>query len=281
MKVIKPSYEIWQCPEGEACLSLLERIGRIAYKSEDKIDQGSRGLCPHCNGQGKGHGPEYDCPHCGPNGTVLLREPSSHKFIRMILRADRREQLIKKATAVLWGMRFDADSEVAAQRVVDLVLDEVRDNPAHLGILEHVLVTVLFVSNRGFTHELVRHRVASYVQSSTRYCNYSKDKFGNEITVIERKAEDICDDLDSWMDSLRAGEKAYLDMVNKGARPEFARDVLSQATMAEIAATANLSEWRHIFRLRCSPRAHPDMRGLMIPLRDELRRRIPIVFDEL
>jgi thymidylate synthase (FAD) len=283
MKIIKPSYEIIQCPDSEQCLALLERIGRIAYKSEAMIDDGFR-PCPECHDKTYitpiPDDPEFKraCNTCVGAGKTKQTEPSSYGFIRMILRSDRRNRLTKQAVKV---MEEPLSPEEKATKIVNMSLDDVRDNPPHLGILEHVVITVLFISNRGFTHELVRHRLASYVQESTRYCNYSKGKFGNEITLIERSAEEICEELDTWIATINEIEQAYLKMTVSGVKPEIARDLLPQVLKAEIACTANLSEWRHIFRLRCSPRAHPDMRRLMLPLLTELRQRIPIVFDEL
>lgn len=139
-------------------------------------------------------------------------------------------------------------------------------------------ICVRFVSNRGFTHEMVRHRLGSYAQESTRYCNYSKGKFGGEITCVEpigpeSNRLDICA---AWV----AAEGAYLAMIEKGVKPEIAREILPIGLKAEIVVGANTREWLHIFGQRCSPKAHPRMRELMIPLREELRGRISVLFDE-
>ena len=277
MKVVQASSEILKMDRGEEALWLLELIGRKAYKSEGLIDHGREG-CRKCGGTettpGKG------CLHCVGKGWIIVREPSSHRFICKILRASRRDELHERAVATL---NTSVEGEQVARNIVDMVLDNIENDPPHLGVIEHCSATVLFISNRGFTHELVRHRVASYLQESTRYCNYSKGKFGTEITTTERPefngGDDVSRFLDLWMKSIEQIEVAYMDLVNDGVKPEIARDLLPQVTKAEIVCTANFAEWRHIFRLRCSNRAHPDMRRLMTPLRDQFRRAVPIIFD--
>lgn len=148
-------------------------------------------------------------------------------------------------------------------------------------------IAVRFISNRGFTHELVRHRLASFAQESTRYCNYSKGKFDGKITVIN--LPDTVDS-DEYKTSepqfiMRAAyeyaEKCYMDLIERGVPSQIAREVLPIGLKAEINIKANLVEWRHIFSLRCSKRAHPRMRELMLPLLKEVHERIPIVFDDL
>jgi flavin-dependent thymidylate synthase len=297
MKIVEPSYEIISCPDGEACLAKLERICRLAYKSEDKIDDG-RERCGRCGGRGRDYGENLVhgvvCKTCSGKGWVQAREPSSHKLLRTILKTNRRKQLVDKLMVEAFGEADDSwqglmlEEPEEAQRflreVVDFVMDDLRDDPPHESVIEHESITVLLTSNRGFTHELVRHRIGvAYTQESTRYCNYAKGKFGSSITVTGRTEEEMeksARALDDWLHGLKALEKVYMSLVEEGVKPQIARDVLPQVLKAEIVCTANLRAWRHIFRLRCSPRAHPDMRGLMIPLRDEFRARIPIIFDE-
>ncbi|MBP1713240.1 MAG: thymidylate synthase, flavin-dependent [Deltaproteobacteria bacterium] len=136
--------------------------------------------------------------------------------------------------------------------------------------------------DRGISHELVRHRLASFSQESTRYANYSKDKFGKEITVIRPYFWDRSSDLYSvWRQAMEQAEEKYLHLIGLGARPEEARTVLPNSLKTELIMTCNLREWRHIFDLRCSRAAHPQMRELLFPLLDELHERIPVVFDDL
>jgi len=151
-------------------------------------------------------------------------------------------------------------------------------------------VVVKFVSNRGFTHELVRHRLSSLAQESTRYCNYSKGKFGGEVAFVdplwmleekvkdeEKRARWKAKLLDMWL----AAEQSYMELVEDGCPAEIAREGLPIGTKAEIVIGANVREWRHIFTLRTSKKAHPRMRELMIPLLNDLREKIPVIFDDV
>lgn len=153
----------------------------------------------------------------------------------------------------------------------------------HEAMLEFVDVTVKFTCDRGVSHELVRHRMASFAQESTRYCNYSKDKFGNELTFIEPV----------WYDSLgithrqdfeialERCEDDYLEFIRQGWTPQQARAILPNALKTEINMKANLREWRHFFKLRCHKTAHPDIRALALDLLKQMHERIPICFDDL
>lgn len=296
MKIIKPSYEIISCPDGEACLTKLERIARVAYKSEDLIDDGF-GVCTNCFGGGWVEEDCYrnmKCPECKGAGKSKerIKEPSSHKLIRSILKTNRRPKLTKKAaTLSKWqelmdGKRILDNNFITAisEEIVNMVLNVVRDDPPHESVIEHESITVLFISNRGMTHEAVRHRLCAFTQESTRYANYSKDKFGSEISIAERESKEINKSLeafDEWTQGILEVEKRYMNLIKLGIKPEIARDLLPQILKTEIVVTTNLREWRHIFNLRCSPKAHPDIRSLMISLREDLRQRIPIIFDEV
>ena len=155
-------------------------------------------------------------------------------------------------------------------------------NRGHEAMLEHSQLSVKFITDRGTSHEIVRHRMASFAQESTRYCNYGKDKFGNELTFIFPDWLDVEYDNSyhvAWHEMMEIIEMSYLSMINHGVSPEKARDVLPNALKTEIVVTANYREWRHIFNLRCAPAAHPQIRSLMTGLRDDLRQRIPIIFD--
>ena len=151
----------------------------------------------------------------------------------------------------------------------------------HEAVLEFGNMAVRFVTDRGITHELVRHRLCSFVQESTRYCNYSKDKFGNEVTFIRPSGFDSDPyRLEAWSRSCSDAEHRYFKLLEEGASPQQARSVLPNSLKTEIVVKANFREWRHIFKLRAiSKAAHPDMRALMIPLYAECRRRCPEVFD--
>lgn len=152
----------------------------------------------------------------------------------------------------------------------------------HHSVIEHMAVTVRFVCDRGVTHELVRHRLASYSQESTRYANYSKEKFGNEITVIKPLFwEEDSVEYQVWRQAMEAAEKSYMKLIELGARAEQARSVLPNSLKTEIVMTCNLREWRHVFALRCASDAHPQIREITRPLLKEFHQRLPVLFDDL
>lgn len=155
----------------------------------------------------------------------------------------------------------------------------------HESVLEHGSITVRFIVDRGVSHEIVRHRIASYSQESTRYCNYSKGKFGSEITVIDPNSSwqpMNSRAWDSWRQACIEAELRYMWLINKhGQPPQMARAVLPNSLKTEIVMTANPREWRHFFSLRTAPAAHPQMREVAIPLLAECRRRCPVIFDDI
>lgn len=138
----------------------------------------------------------------------------------------------------------------------------------------HEDISILFIVDRGITHELVRHRDCSFAQESTRYCNYSFGKFGNEITVIEPcfyVGRD--DEYNAWISAMEDAEKHYFDLINAGSKPQEARDVLPTSVKAEIVMTTNLREWKHIFNLRAydsTGPAHLQIKEVMVPCVKEL-----------
>ena len=212
MKIIKPSYEILTpiSDGGIKELQHIEKIGRVCYKSEDRItDDGE----------------------------------SAKKFVKMLI------------------------------------------SNGHEAMIEHSSLSVKFVVDRGVSHELVRHRIASFAQESTRYCNYSKDKFGNEITVIKPCfLDEDTENYRIWKSSCEAAEKAYFAMLDNDATPQEARSVLPNSLKTEICMTANLREWRHFFKLRAlgiTGKPHPQMLEVTVPLLAEFKALIPVVFDDL
>lgn len=155
----------------------------------------------------------------------------------------------------------------------------------HEAMLEHCSFTVKFIVDRGISHELVRHRLASFAQESTRYCNYSKDGFGGEITVISPCfLTPGTDGYELWYQGCYDAEKAYFGMLNWGCTPQEARAVLPNSLKTEVCMTADLREWRHFFKLRAADAtgtAHPQMKEVTVPLLKELKQLIPIVFDDI
>lgn len=156
----------------------------------------------------------------------------------------------------------------------------------HEAMLEHSILSVKFVCDRGVSHELVRHRIVSFAQESTRYCNYSKDKFGSEITVIRpwfvtNTAIGPTPSYAVWEHACEECEEKYFNLLAIGLSPQDARAVLPNSLKTEVVMTANYREWRHILELRCSEKAHPEMRRLMLPLLKDLHELIPVMFDDI
>lgn len=192
----------------------------------------------------------------------------------------------------------DCITNESAEKFIKMLISR-----GHESVLEHEKISVLFVCDRGVSHELVRHRIASFSQESTRYCNYSKEKFGSQLTFIipswitdieERNSDsdyNYCahaeyhhaqdDPNKQWFDICMNAEFVYNDLINSGWQPQQARSILPNSLKTEIIVTANLREWRTIFKQRTSKAAHPQMRELMCPLLDELRNLIPIIFDDI
>lgn len=221
MKIINPTFEILSeiSDKGIKELQRIEKIGRVCYKSEDRITEDGE---------------------------------SAKKFVKMLI------------------------------------------NKGHEAMIEHSSLSVKFTVDRGVSHELVRHRIASFAQESTRYCNYTNDKFGNEISVIcpmggilldgktnSLLGEDINKLINEWSAAMEDAEYHYLKMIEMGATPQIARSVLPNSTKTEITITANYREWRNFFKLRTPHSAHPQMREVTIPLLKQLKQRIPIIFDDI
>ena len=155
----------------------------------------------------------------------------------------------------------------------------------HEAMLEHQSISVKFIVDRGVSHELVRHRMASYAQESTRYCNYSKDKFGNQLTFISpcfwNKGSR---EYEEWYAAMNSAEDIYFELIDWGVTPEQARAVLPNSIKTEVVMTANLREWRHFFKLRAigtTGKPHPQMLEVTVPLLAEFKALIPVVFDDL
>ena len=167
----------------------------------------------------------------------------------------------------------------AAKMVASLI------KSGHEAMLEHASVTVKFVVDRGISHELVRHRLASFAQESTRYCNYSKDDFGSEITfIIPEYLEYKSEGWNIWKESMKQAEDAYFKMLDFGLSPQEARAVLPNSLKTEVVMTANLREWRHFFKLRAlgtTGKPHPQMLEVTVPLLEDFKQMIPVVFDDL
>lgn len=184
--------------------------------------------------------------------------------------------------------RITEDGESAKKFVRMLIKN------GHEAMIEHCSISVLFTVDRGVTHEMVRHRIASFAQESTRYVNYAAEKFWKEIQVIDisdaMKLDKKMANLDSftldrivceWYMAMIDAERHYINMIELGATPQIARSVLPNSTKTELTITTNFREWRHFFQLRTADAAHPQMREITIPLLKEFKRLIPVVFDDI
>ena len=165
--------------------------------------------------------------------------------------------------------------EGSAERLIRSMLARGHESP-----IEHFSISVRIVTDRGVSHEWVRHRLASYSQESTRYCNYSKDIFGGEITFIKPASlEEGTPEYAAWENAMANAERSYLDMLSMGVAPETARSVLPNSLKTEFICTMDLREWRHFFALRTAPAAHPDMRAVACPLYEKFRELLPVFFE--
>ena len=148
----------------------------------------------------------------------------------------------------------------------------------HEAMLEFVDISVKIITDRGVSHEIVRHRVASYAQESTRFINYKEGVTFIEPLSIENSPTRV---QFGFRQALYDIEQKYKFLIENGLKPQDARAVLPNALKTEIVMKANLREWRHFFQLRCDKAAHPEMRRITVPMLEEFRKRIPIIFDDL
>ena len=159
----------------------------------------------------------------------------------------------------------------------------------HESVIEHEIVSIRVICDRGVTHEIVRHRVASYSQESTRYCNYSKDKFQNQISVIDIAtgfAYDLDHEIDCrkykiWQEAMESAEKYYFQMIEAGASPQEARSVLPNSLKTELVMTMNLREWRHFLKLRLAEAAHPQIREVSRMILKVFQEKLPVFFQDI
>lgn len=151
----------------------------------------------------------------------------------------------------------------------------------HEAAIEHFNITVRFITDRATANEITRHRLASYCQESTRYCNYTKNQFGNEITVIYPDYLDG-EKYNIWQDSCLNSEATYFKLLNEyGATPQEARSVLPLSLKTELVMTANVREWRYFLKLRGSKRAHPQLVSLVKMLYGKLMEEVPVLFEDI
>ena len=175
---------------------------------------------------------------------------------------------------------YKSEDKMAAQGNPDFLKSKLT--LGHESIIEHEKATVMFIIDRGISHEIVRHRIAAYSQESTRYCRYSQDKFGNEIAVIEPYfflEDDVA--YRHWEEACLGAEKSYMALLKAGRSAQEARSVLPNSLKTEIVVTYNMREWRHFFRLRCDAAAHPQMRQVAIPLLLYFQKQLPSLYSDI
>lgn len=180
---------------------------------------------------------------------------------------------------------YKSENRITESSAEKFILDTIKRG--HEAVIEHGSITAKFVCDRGVSHELVRHRIASYCQESTRYCNYSKNTFGNEITVVQPSWLDRSDGelylygWEVWKGACEQAERNYFALLHLGRSPQEARSVLPNSLKTEIVVTMNPREWRHFFKLRCGPAAHPDMRYVALIAQDMFVENWPALFEDL
>lgn len=186
---------------------------------------------------------------------------------------------------------YKSEDKITDESCIEFVKDILRRG--HEAVIEHYNITVRLTNDRGVSHEEVRHRVASYAQESTRYCNYGKDKFGGvtyidirdgmelDGTVKKLTSEQFEAIYQEWLEACKDAERHYLKMLELGASPQIARSVLNNSTKTEICITMNIREWRHFFKLRTAPAAHPQMREIAISLLKAFKYMLPVLFDDI
>jgi thymidylate synthase (FAD) len=271
MILIKPSFEIIEQESGfEGVLKQIEKVGRTCYKSEDKIKEGSAKkfvdmLTTNCHGAMLEHGTVYlDLPYSLFD--TMRHEGLADKYLNN-----------KYSVCVPYTYYFEEGDVVGINKLAVTTNYRVLVENGWLDDLKYQCeptkhhkkrITVKFVCDRGVSHEFVRHRVFSFAQESTRYCNYSKAKFGNELTFIEPcwEMEDL--DRNVFIAALQSMESTYIGLTTIGWKPQQARAILPNSLKTELVMTGFIEDWKHFFELRCDTAAHPQARELAVPLQN-------------
>jgi thymidylate synthase (FAD) len=311
MKVIAPYFEILEDLDSQSLAVRIEACGRICYKSEDKISPESaepfiRNIIKH------GHNSVTEMAVLTLS-IVYDSESFANQFFHLLPKFLHIDKIERKELLVTGSVRafrelYQANPTVKMVKAIaeflgrqhplfyeDLLparglvkqegvkvekvpLETVDTLPADL-LAKHRHVAVLFVVNRAITHEIVRHRPVSYLQESQRYCRYSQDKFGSEVTFIKPMFfKQGSAEYSMWEQAMQETEKIYLKLLQTSS-PQAARTVLPNSCKTELITFANLIEWLHIFKLRTSKGAEPSMREVMIPLLHKFQEKYPTIFS--
>lgn len=288
MKLVKPSFDIWQQPAGlEGIYKQIERAGRVCYKSEDKITEDSAKLFVDRMIR-SGHGAMLE------HGTVYLKFLWDGKICELCNQALPHKLLDKYCINKYSIVNYNGNDVYITTNLRVLVENDWLDDLKYLcepTEYHERRVTVHFVCDRGVSHEFVRHRTMSFAQESTRYCNYSKNKFGNELTFIipcwvgERQENASLEDRDicgntyadlCFKENLAKAERAYFTLIKQGWTPQQARAVLPNSLKTELVVTGFTSDWNHFFDLRArgtTGAPHPQAKELAEPLMKEFITR--------
>jgi thymidylate synthase (FAD) len=308
MKIVEPSFEIQEYFDTLSIAVRLEECGRVCYKSEDAIAEDS--AIPFVTRiAARGHSSVFEMAvvsfsitchpdhvlellSCQPKFLVIDRVDNgmvvtgSIRAFRDLYKNHYHNQLVNDLVCVLAAKEpylfediFNPDKALELDPQVNvkkMSLLEVDSLPEDLH-MRHRFVSVRFIVSRAVSHELVRHRVCSFLQESQRYCRYSQDKFDNQVSFIkpvffskETKEYSL------WKEAMELTEAHYLDLLETST-PQAARTVLPNSCKTEIIVYCNLLEWQHIFELRTAQAAEPSMREVMIPLRMEMEKRFPVI----
>ena len=319
MKIIQPNVEFIPMPTDKASLlKHIERCGRVCYKSEDKIEEGSAekfiaGIIKRGHEAVLEHGAII--LRIGLSAWVQIQDDiyaieNDTDFVSFLRFTYDNCRPIVSGNVRAWrdflkayGAEFDCLPRCVKPMIEsypELFPEFINSEYGGVGLAKNTLElhtgdlvtenekrhhqyqTLLFTCDRGVTHELVRHRPSSFCQESTRYCNYGKDGFGNEITVIEPcYLVPHTPGYRLWRHSCRVAETTYLELLAHGFTPQEARAVLPSSLKTELMMTAHLGEWRHVTKLRCAPAAHPQARQVMKIGLGMLESHIPETFDDL
>ena len=269
MRLIKQSFEIWNQPAGlEGVYKQIEKASRVCYKSEDKITEDSAKpfvdrMIKSNHGAMLEHGTVYMFMPigCDKYDYYVAKKYYKNKYSKIIIRNEH-FLLNKNGYYITTNFRVLVENGWLDDLKYICEPTEYHEKRA----------CVHFICDRGILAEFTRHRVFSFSAESTRYCNYSKNKFGNEVTFIEpcwSTTEPMRDGFSEFRTALAEAENHYLFLIENGWTPQQARAVLPNSLKTELVMTGFISDWKHFFILRCDSAAHPQARELAIPLREE------------
>lgn len=318
MRAIQPFAEILDIDIGVDVLKKIEWVGRTCYKSTDKITDESApkfvaGLIKRGHEAMVEHASfcfelDYGVYHWMKDVIQIL---SDNFGFKSFMRFTSEERFLMSGNVRAWRDLFRNMMEHVGIPVCfedfikenPILFPEYQDEifvPHHIGsirsvhtddlkteqeFLTHCDVTVRFIVDRGISHEIVRHRPASFAQESTRYCNYGQDKFGGQITfIIPEFFQYGSPEWKLWKNAMETAENVYLNMIDMGVTPEKARTVLPNSVKTEVIMTATCAEWKHFFGLRAcnsTGKAHPQMLEVSRPLLDDFKKTISVIFDDL